>query len=47
MPLAHHLAGEVGGLLDVVAGAGGHLAEHDLLGMRPRGRMAMRFSPNL
>ena len=31
-PLAHHLAGEVGRLVDVVAGAGGHLPEDDLLG---------------
>ena len=31
-PLADHGAGHVGGLLDVVAGAGGLLAEGDLLG---------------
>src|SRR5207302_2951620 len=31
-PLADHLVGELGGALDVVAGAGGHVAEHQLLG---------------
>ena len=31
-PLAHHLAGDLGRLLDVVAGAGRHLPEDDLLG---------------
>src|SRR5579863_3504525 len=30
--LADHLAGQIGGALDVVAGAGGHLLEEDLLG---------------
>ncbi len=30
--LADHLAGELGDALDVVAGAGGHLAEEDLFG---------------
>ena len=30
--LADHLAGEVGGALDVVAGTGGHLLEEDLFG---------------
>src|SRR5437660_5823744 len=31
-PLADHLVGELGGALDVVASAGGHVAEHQLLG---------------
>ena len=30
--LADHLAGELGGALDVAAGAGGHLLEEDLFG---------------
>src|SRR5438552_3725639 len=31
-PLAHHLVGQLGGALEVVAGAGGHVAEHELRG---------------
>jgi hypothetical protein len=31
-PLADHLARHLGGLLEVVAGAGGLLLQHDLLG---------------
>src|SRR2546422_860880 len=31
-PLADHLVGELGGALEVVAGPGGHVAEHQLLG---------------
>src|SRR5207244_3182481 len=31
-PLAHHLPRQLGGALEIVAGAGGHVAEHELLG---------------
>ncbi len=34
-PFAHHLAGEFGGALDVVAGAGAHLVQEQLFGETP------------